>query len=55
MKSFMYSLPDINCSDRIEGVGQGKLHTHTQDRNQIRKQNTRRKEIISKVKAFVRG
>jgi hypothetical protein len=33
MKSYMYSSPDINCNDHIEG---GEI-THAQDGNQTQK------------------
>jgi hypothetical protein len=53
MKSCMYSPPDINCNDHIEGFGQGKLHTRKIETKHKNSRNTRRKEIICKSKAFV--
>ena len=55
MKSCMYSSPDINCNDHREGVGQGKLHTRKIETKHKNSRNTRREEIICKIKAFVIG
>jgi hypothetical protein len=53
MNSCMYSSPDINCNIHIERVGQGKLHTHKIETKHENSRNTRMKEIICKIKAFV--
>jgi hypothetical protein len=51
----MYSLPDVNKNDHIEGDGKGKLHTRKIETKNKNSRNTRRKEIICKTKTFVIG
>jgi len=53
MKSCMYSSPDINYNDHIEGFEQGKLHKHKIETKNKKIHNTRRKEIICNYKEFV--
>ena len=55
MESCMYSSPYINCSDHIEGDGKGKLHTRRIEIHNKNSRNTRKKEIICKIEAFVIG
>jgi hypothetical protein len=49
MKSCLYSSPDINCNDYMEGVGQEKLHK--------RKMETKHKNvgILQGKKLFVKS
>ena len=57
MKSCMYSSPDINYNEHIEGDGQGKLRARARKIKPKHKnsRNTRRKGIICKIKAFMIG